>query len=69
MELEELKREATALAGRDVEVVPTVDGQYIVEWFNFNSQPPPKGSTEEEALSSFIEFIKTRTKENTVDET
>lgn len=58
--LTELYREAGDLAGRPVEVVGTKDRKYIVEWFSFGEPPPPKGNSEEEALSLFISKMKER---------
>lgn len=47
--------------GRRVEVAPLVDGKYAVEYFNFNTPPPPKGDTIEEALELFLSYLDTIT--------
>ena len=60
----QLLEEATALAGRDIEIEETRDGRYIVLWMCFGTEPPPKGNTEQAAVEEFIKFMKNR-KENT----
>jgi hypothetical protein len=57
-----LFEEANALAGRPVDITPTTDGKFIVEWFNASHSPPPKASTRGEALRGFIEMMKTSEK-------
>lgn len=63
----ELIDKAVALAEREIEVVETADGKYIVLWMSFTQGPPPKGDTEVEALESFIEYMETIKQENTDD--
>lgn len=56
----DLLKRASDIAGRDIEVVETTDGMYIVLFMNFNASPPPKGHTELAALELFIEHSKKR---------
>ena len=58
--LEELYKQAEALAGRPVEVVGTKDGKYVVEWFSFGETPPPKAMSELGALVGFIDKLKNK---------
>jgi hypothetical protein len=51
------KEKAEAIVGRPIEVEKTKDGKHIVVWINFNSAPPPKGDTEEEAIENFLNWI------------
>jgi hypothetical protein len=51
-----LKSELEKLIGREVEVVKTTDGKYIVLFMNFNCPPPPKCDTPEEAIERFAEY-------------
>lgn len=55
--MKELYAEASKLAGRDVEVDQTKDGEFIVLFLQFEKSPPPKGHTEQEALENFIEYM------------
>lgn len=55
--MEELLKQAEALAGRPVEVENTTDGKFIVLWMHFQAKPPPKGSTPEEAMQGFIDMM------------
>lgn len=50
--------EAERLAGRPIEVVKTIDGKYIVEWFSYSAPPPPKADTVCDAIDGFINHIK-----------
>lgn len=59
--MEELLKKAEALAGRPVEIENLSDGKYIVLWMRFNSSPPPKADTPEEALKGFIEMMERKT--------
>ena len=59
MVIEEIK----AILGYDVEVEQTKDGKYVVLYMNFNSSPPPKGDTEEDALIKFLAWLKEKTNE------
>jgi hypothetical protein len=52
-----LHERARELCGRDVEIDRTKDGQFIVLYMCFGKAPPPKGSTHEEALTRFIEYM------------
>lgn len=54
---EELARKAFELAGREVEVEETADGQFIVSWMAYGLAPPPKGATPIEALSNFCTYL------------
>lgn len=65
MKIVELREVAASLAGRPVDVQKLKTGQYVVEWFSFNTLPPPPGKTEEEALENFISFMDKNIKENT----
>ena len=47
-----------AIVGREVEVVETIDKQFIVLFMNFTTPPPPKGKTPEEALINFLNKVK-----------
>lgn len=53
---EQLKKRASELAGREVEVEQTKHGKYIVLWMRFEQSPPPVGDTEDEALQGFIDY-------------
>ena len=53
--------EIKTLLGYDVETEQTVDGKFVVLYMNFNSKPPPKGDTEEEALTNFLTWVKENT--------
>lgn len=55
--MEELLQVAASLAGRDVEVEQTNDGQFIAAWFSFGLPPPPKADTPEKALQGFISMM------------
>jgi hypothetical protein len=57
MTLEEKLLIAEELIGRPVAVISCKSG-YVVEWFNYNSVPPPVAQSEVEAVALFIEFIK-----------
>lgn len=63
----EAKQRVEKLIDREVDVVQTEDGMYVVEWFNFNTLPPPKGINPLEALTKFEEYFVGLgiTKENT----
>ena len=61
--MDELLKEAAALAGRDVEVEVAADGKFVVLWMNFDSSPPPKADSPEEALKAFISYLKNKPKE------
>ena len=61
---EELRNAAEILAGRPITVQKTNIGLYCVEWFNFNTMPPPPGKTEEEALENFISYLSKHKEEN-----
>ena len=50
------------LLGRKAEVVEVIGG-YVVEYFNFNTSPPPLGITPMEACSLFVEWYKGISKE------
>ena len=65
--IEKLYKEAKKLAGRPIEVISTKDGEYVVEYFNFNSPPPPKAKTEEAALHNFISWLLTNKVEDIVE--
>lgn len=54
--MESLYSIAKRAAGRDVNVVQTQDGLYVVEWFRAD-MPPPKGKSVAEALAFFIEKL------------
>ena len=62
--IEQVEKQIREALGRDFEVVQTTDGSYIVEFFDFNSPPPPLGGTKEEAMILFRDYIVNR-KENT----
>lgn len=51
------KEEVESLLGREVDVVKVNDG-YVVEYFNFNTSPPPVGITPLEACSLFVDWYK-----------
>ena len=53
-----MKKELEELLGREVEVEKTKDGKFVVLWMNFNSEPPPKGDTEEDAIEKFYKWFK-----------
>jgi hypothetical protein len=55
--IEEIK----SILGYEVETDKTTDGKFIVLYMNFNKAPPPKGDTEEEALSNFLTWLKENT--------
>jgi len=65
--IDELYRKAEELAGRPVEVIGTKDGEYIVEYLNFNTSPPPKATSEENALQDFIAWLQARKIADIVD--
>ena len=56
------KEQAEQFLGREIEVEKTKDGKYIVLWINFNSSPPPKGDTEDEAIENFLKWIQEDTR-------
>lgn len=56
--LNELTHEAGVLAGREIGVEQTTDGQYIAIYMRLDRPPPRKGATPEEALLFFIEDIR-----------
>lgn len=51
------KEQAEELLGRTIDVVKVNDG-YVVEYFNFNTTPPPVGDTEEKACILFLDWYK-----------
>lgn len=55
--MDELHKRAAELAGRDVEVEQTTDGQHIVIFMRFDKSPPPKAPTAQEALALFISWM------------
>jgi hypothetical protein len=55
--MEDLYKEAERLAGRPVEVVTTIDGTFIVEYFDMERRPPPKALSEDGALMAFINYM------------
>lgn len=57
-----LNKYLSSITEREIEVAVTIDGKYIVEWFDFNSLPPPKGKTKLEALELFLEYFLEKTK-------
>ena len=60
--MKQLLERAAALAGRDIEIERTKDGKYIVLFMSLLESPPPKGSTEKEALEKFIAWAEARPK-------
>jgi hypothetical protein len=56
-----INEQIKGILGYDVDVIQTADGKYVVEWFNFNFPPPPKGNTKEEALKLFFKHIQKET--------
>lgn len=56
----ELLHEAATLAGRVITVSQSVnsDGQWFVEYINFNRLPPKAGATPIEAVQNFIAYLK-----------
>lgn len=52
-----LQKEASRIAGREVEVDQTDDGKFIVLWMHFQAPPPPKANTKGEALAGFINMM------------
>ena len=54
--LENLLLKASQVIGREVEVVKTNDGKYIVLFMSLSHSPPPKGDTTEEAVEKFLEW-------------
>lgn len=60
MSILDLLKKASEIAGRDIEIDETVDGQYIVLYMDFNSPPPKKGKTEIEALQNFIHMMESK---------
>lgn len=63
---DQLQAKADELAGRNVEVSETTDGKFAVLWLNFNSPPPPKADTPEEALQAFIDMLKNQAPADTM---
>lgn len=64
VDIEQVKTQIRDALGRDFDVVQTTGGKYVVEFFDFNSPPPPLGDTEDEAMILFRDYIVSR-KENT----
>jgi hypothetical protein len=60
----ELLQQAKELIGREVFITPLPSGRFIVEWFNYNTSPPPTGGSPMEALTLFIGYIQDKLKEN-----
>jgi hypothetical protein len=58
-----INEEIKSILGYEVEVEKTTDGKFIVLYMNFNSSPPPKGDTEEDALNKFLAWLKENTNE------
>lgn len=56
--LEQALDKVRQLLGREANVV-SVSGGYVVEYFNFNTSPPPLGITPMEACSLFVEWYQT----------
>ena len=56
------KEQVESAVGREIEVEKTSDGKFIVVWINFNSAPPPKGDTEDEAIENFLKWIQEDTR-------
>jgi hypothetical protein len=46
-----------ALLGRKVEVLQ-VSGGFVIDYFNFNTPPPPVGITQLDACTLFVEWFK-----------
>jgi len=62
---EVLLNKALLLAGRDeLEVEATTDGKFVVLWMSFDSPPPPKGDTHDEALELFIKWMEAKNEGN-----
>jgi len=66
--MESLYKAAAELAGREVEVEKTKDGQHVVLFMVLGASPPPKGKSEVEALQNFIEWAKARPAVNLPEE-
>lgn len=54
-----IQEEIEKRLGRKVEVVSLKDGRFAVEYFNFNTPPPPVGDSVEDALAKFLEYLDT----------
>lgn len=57
-DLHQLVEEASFVAGRPVELQQTKDKKWIVLYMCFGQKPPPKGDTEREALTLFIDYLR-----------
>lgn len=57
--IDKLYKKADEIAGRKVEVDKTKNGKYVALWFRHDVAPPLPGSSEEEALQNFINYMET----------
>lgn len=63
------KEKAENLVGRELSAEKTQDGKFIVLYLNFQTPPPPKADTEEEAYKAFVEmFLKAKESGGSLDE-
>jgi len=50
--------EAESRLGEKPDIEKLATGEYIVMYMNFNSEPPPRGATPEDALEKFLDWHK-----------
>ena len=65
--MESKLQEIEKFLGRTPEVIPTGDGRYMVEYFNFDLVNTPTGKTREEAINNFHTWMRGTDVDSTTD--